>query len=179
MRRTLIGAAMLLALGASPGLPAAPLQPNQAGSCTLGGGVALAIKAALLVANSGQKLNLDTKSININSIVIRFAANPNGGQRLAGNPAAYTGAIVCTFDLGLLPRRFRTRSSPPQLQHRSTKSTCLPRRSTPGSHTHAMLTARRKTCSASARATTITVSASSRKARADNAPGSIRGCDGT
>jgi hypothetical protein len=104
MRHTLMGAAVLLALGATPG-HAAPLKANEAGACTLGGGIALAIKAALVIANaSAQKLGLDAKSLSVDSIVIRSAANPNGGQPLAGtNPKAYTGAIVCTFDAGLLP----------------------------------------------------------------------------
>ncbi len=103
MRYILLGTAMVLALGASPG-QAAPLQANRAGSCTLGGGVALAIKAALVIANaSQQRLGLDARSLSVDSIVIRSAVNPDGGQRLAGASPRFTGAIVCTFDAGLLP----------------------------------------------------------------------------
>ncbi len=103
MRRTLMGAAMLLALGASLDRAQA-LTKDQAGSCTLGGGVALAIKLALVAANATQKLGLDPNAISVDSIVIRSTANPNGGQPLKNtNPKAYTGAIVCTFDAGLLP----------------------------------------------------------------------------
>lgn len=103
MRRTLIGAAALLALGAGSAW-AAKLPANQAARCTLGGGAAAAIKAALLVANMAQKWGLDAKSLSVDSIVIRSAANPNGGQPISGtNPKEYTGAIVCTFDAGLLP----------------------------------------------------------------------------
>ena len=102
MRLLILGTALVLTLGAGS-LQAAPLQENRAGSCVLGGGVAAAIKAALIVANKSQKLGLDVKSLSVDSIVIRSAENPNGGQRLAGNPAKYTGAVVCTFNQGILP----------------------------------------------------------------------------
>lgn len=102
MRLLVLGTTLLLAasVGAAS---AAPVQQNHAGACTLGGGVALAIKVALAIANTAQNLGLDASSLSVDSIVIRSAENPNGGQRRAGSPATYTGAMVCTFGAGLFP----------------------------------------------------------------------------
>ncbi|MGD9508459.1 MAG: hypothetical protein AB7I59_13780 [Geminicoccaceae bacterium] len=102
MRLTVFGTMILLAIGAGAA-SGAPLTANRAGSCVLGGGVAAAIRAALLVANASQRLGLDTRALSVDSIVIRSATNPNGGQKLAAGAGAYTGAVVCTFDRGLLP----------------------------------------------------------------------------
>ena len=102
MRQLVLGTALLLAASAGSA-SAAPLQQNHALACTLGGGVALAIKVALAAVSKSQNLGLDVRSLSVDSIVIRSAENPNGGQRLAGTPATYSGAIVCTFGAGLLP----------------------------------------------------------------------------
>ena len=102
MRQLVLGTALLLAVSAGSASAAAVPQ-NHAGACTLGGGVALAIKLALAAANSTQGLGLNPGALSIDSIVIRSAENPNGGQLRAGSPATYTGAIVCTFNAGLLP----------------------------------------------------------------------------
>ncbi len=101
MRRIMMAAAMLLAVGAHAG-HAAALKADRAGSCVLTGGVAAAIKVALVFANGQQALGLDVKSLSVDSITIRSAANPNGGQRLA-NKTDYTGPVVCVFDGGVLP----------------------------------------------------------------------------
>jgi len=102
MRLLALGTALLLTASAGSA-SAAPVQQNHALACTLGGGIALAIKLALVAVNNAQHLGLDTSALRVDSIVIRSADNPNGGQRLAGTPATYSGAIVCTFGAGLLP----------------------------------------------------------------------------
>ena len=104
MRLLVLGTTLLLvaSAGADQAAPT-PAPANHALGCTLGGGIALAIKVALTAVNASQGLGLDTKSLSVDSIVIRSAENPNGGQRLAGTPATYSGAIVCTFGAGLLP----------------------------------------------------------------------------
>lgn len=96
MRRTLTGAALALLLSAGTAW-AAPLQANKAGSCVLIGATAALLKAALVVANAKQGLGLKgPTALSIDSIVIRSAANTNGGQPLTAGGT--TGPIVCTFD---------------------------------------------------------------------------------
>jgi hypothetical protein len=75
---------------------AAPLTANRAGSCVLPGGTAGLLKLALAVANAQQSLGLSIGGVTIDSIVIRSAALPNGGQPLTAG--GHTGAIVCTFN---------------------------------------------------------------------------------
>lgn len=107
MRLLVLGTTLLLAAGTGAAQAAAPTPPpaNHAVACTLGGGIALAIKVALAAVNASQGLGLkgDVGSLSVDSIVIRSAENPNGGQLRAGSPVSYSGAIVCTFGEGLLP----------------------------------------------------------------------------
>lgn len=95
MRLRILGTALMLACCAGAA-SAAPLTANRAGSCVLPGGTAGLLKLALVVANSDQSLGLDARNVVIDSIVIRSAALPNGGQPLTAG--GHTGAIVCTFN---------------------------------------------------------------------------------
>ena len=102
MRLLLLGTAIALALGVGTA-SAGSLQPNRAGSCMLGGGVAAAIKVALAIANQTQNLGLDISKLSVDSIVIRSAENLNGGQRLKVPAGTTSGPIACTFNAGILP----------------------------------------------------------------------------
>ncbi|MGD9508456.1 MAG: hypothetical protein AB7I59_13795 [Geminicoccaceae bacterium] len=91
----IVGTALMLACCAGAA-SAAPLAADRAGSCVLPGGTAGGLKLALAFANSDQSLGLDIRNVVIDSIVIRSAALPNGGQPLTAG--GHTGAIVCTFN---------------------------------------------------------------------------------
>jgi hypothetical protein len=95
MRLTSLATALVLAC-CTTAASAAPLTANRAGSCVLPGGTAGVLKLALAVANAQQSLGLDIGDVAIDSIVIRSAALPNGGQPLSAG--GHTGAIVCTFN---------------------------------------------------------------------------------